>query len=234
VPKRQPKPEPITPEEVMGSPALQGFDTFLRYRSTEQPESGNGGAEEAESRSLGGGQASSPTAATPTSITPTGITPMGIPPQGDAPVGDFGLSLPPIENISVSLPAGIAEVKPGPKIRRAIKAQDGHSMGEQAVYQALWNAASPEGHDTRLIRIGYGGLQSLCGLDKTNCKDNLRSLIQKLAIEVVSPFSVKKNEGNAYRIFSPAAVLKRRKAAGMEWVIRNKGVRFVDYSPIGE
>ena len=95
------------------------------------------------------------------------------------------------------------------------------------MYQALWNAASVETPDTRLIRIGYGGLQSLCGLDKTNCKDNIQSLIRKLAVDVVSPFSVQRNQGNVYRIFSSNAILKRRKAAGMEWVIRNKGVRFV-------
>ena len=107
-------------------------------------------------------------------------------------------------------------------------------MGEQAVYQALWNAAGVETPDTRLIRIGYGGLQSLCGLDKTNCKDNIQSLIRKLAVEVVSPFSVKRNQGNVYRIFSPNAILKRRKAAGMEWVIRTKGVRFVNHPRTGE
>src|SRR5204863_4207973 len=117
---------------------------------------------------------------------------------------------------------------------RAAKAQDGHSAGEQAVYLALWNAANPESPDTRLIRIGYGGIQSLCGLDKTNCKDNLQSLIRKLAVEIISPFSVEKNQGNAYRIFSGKAILKRRQLAGMEWVIRNKGVRFVEDPETGE
>jgi len=218
VPKRQPKPEPITPEEVMGSPALQGFDTFLRYRSTEGPEPGNGGAGESGS--------GSEDIETPSGVAPIGISPTSESLRGDTPAGD--------QDIGVYLPVPIAEFKPGPKIRRAVKAQDGHSMGEQAVYQALWNAASVESADAKLIRIGYGGLQSLCGLDKTNCKDNIRSLIEKLAVEVVSPFSVKRNEGNTYRIFSPGAILRRRKAAGMEWVIRNKGVRFVDHPPTGD
>jgi hypothetical protein len=205
VPKRQPKPEPITPEEVMGSPALQGFDTFLRYRSAEGP----GNASPVE----------------PTGVTPIGITPTGVSHIGTTPIGD---------GRSGNAAPVIAEFKPAPKIRRALKAQDGHSIGEHAVYHALWNAASPETPDSRLIRIGYGGLESLCGLDKTNCKDNIQSLTRKLAIEVVSPFSVQRNQGNAYRIFSTNAIMKRRKAAGMEWVIRNKGVRFVNYSPMGE
>jgi hypothetical protein len=214
VPKRQPKPEPITPEEVMGSPALQGFDTFLRYRTAEGPELENGWTVEPASVVSTG-------AAGPND-SPAGVTPIGHSPSGDAQVGD-------IHALST-----IAEFRPGPKIRRALKIQDGHSTGEHAVYQALWNAASVETPDTRLIRIGYGGLQSLCGLDKTNCKDNIQSLIRKLAVEVVSPFSVQRNQGNVYRIFSSNAILKRRKAAGMEWVIRNKGVRFVSHPPMGE
>ncbi len=207
MPKRQPKPEPITPEEVMGSPALQGFDTFLRHRVAEGPVAEASGEAETEAK-----------VHLPPCESPIGYTPTGEIQNGEIGMGTL---------------AAIAEIKPGPKIRRALKTQDGHSTGEQLVYQALWNAASVETPDTRLIRIGYGGLQSLCGLDKTNCKDNIQSLIRKLAVEVVSPFSVQRNQCNVYRIFSASATMKRRKAAGMEWVIRNKGVRFVD-SPIGD
>jgi hypothetical protein len=204
VPKRQPKPEPITPEEVMGSPALQGFDTFLRYRTVDQAESENGRAGESASSAGQAGTKDQLADSQPE------ITPIGVLPGGDNSASDIETS------------GAIAEFRPAPKIRRALKIQDGHSTGEQAVYQALWNAASVETPDTRLIRIGYGGLQSLCGLDKTNCKDNIQSLIRKLAVEVVSPFSVQRNQGNVYRIFSSNAILKRRKAAGMEWVIRNR------------
>ena len=214
MPKRQPKPEPITPEEVMGSPALQGFDTFLRHRTAEGPEIESRGFEEArDTPSAGQAETTGQSTVAPPDISPIGNTPDGEINRGVMPIGYLST---------------IAEIRPGPKIRRALKVQDGHSTGEQLVYQALWNAASVESPDTRLIRIGYGGLQSLCGLDKTNCKDNIQSLIRKLAVEVVSPFSVQRNQGNVYRVFSPGFILKRRKAAGMEWVIRNKGVRFVD------
>src|SRR5262249_16755498 len=157
-------------------------------------------------------------------VSPSGVEPVSKTQAGQSQPGDINIG-----NFD-----GIAEVRPGPKIRRAVKAQDGHSTGEQLVYQAMWNAASVETPDTRLIRIGYGGLQSLCGLDKTNCKDNLQSLIRKLALEILSPFSVKRNQGSANRGFSANSVLKRRRAAGMEWVIRNKGVRFVSQPAIGE
>ena len=224
MPKRQPKPEPITPEEVMDSPALQGFDSFLRYRSAEEEGPAKRGATKPAERRADGVDQS------PTSKPPAGLAPMGERPIPDSPLSDqTGATTP-----AAKIPLEIAEFKPGPKIRRVLRAQDGHSLGEQAVYQALWSAASAETSETRLIRIGYGGLQSLCGLDKTNCKDNIQSLIRKLAVEVAEPFNVEKSQGNAYRVFSPSAILKRRKAAGMEWVIRNKGVRFVSHPPMGE
>ena len=243
MPKRQPKPEPITPEEVMDSPALQGFDTFLRHRVSEAPPTGSIGARESTER-LTTAQAEPhepeviPNNEIPIGVIQSGVSSVGILPDGMSQIGDPPDGLPHNGDIQSGETAmggisGIVEIRPGPKIRRAVKIQDGHSTGEQLVYQALWNAASAETNESRLIRIGYGGLQSLCGLDKTNCKDNIQSLIRKLALEVVSPFSVQRNQGNVYRVFSASAIMKRRKAAGMEWVIRNKGVRFVD-SPIGD
>ena len=185
MPKRQRKPEPITPEEVMDSPALRGFDAFLRYRPT-------------------------------------------VPPSGTQPIDVLNVGLTPIGEKATP----VRVFKPPPRVRRAIRAEDGHSIGEQVLYEALWREAAPESAESRVIRIGYGGMQSLCGLDKSNCKKNILVLIRKLTVELVDAFSVQKNEGNTYRIYSPETILQRRHAAGMDWVVRSRGVRFVD-PPIG-
>jgi hypothetical protein len=243
MPRRQPKPEPITPEEVMDSPALRGLETLLQSRSPEELAHGpyDVSGKGAPSAGLSSGHAISPPGATPIGVRRPGVSPDGYIQPGDSPrsATSVGYSqsgeapageLPPYAIPMAALPevANAAVFKPGPKIHRAARVRDGHSAGEHAIYLALWNAASPESPDTKLIRIGYGGLQSLTNLDKTNCKDNIQSLIRKLAVEIVSPFSVARNEGNTYRIFSERAILKRRQLAGMEWVIRNKGVRFVE------
>jgi hypothetical protein len=167
----------------MDSPALRGFDTFLRYRAGDPP-----------------------------------LAHLPLPPShtGETPIGETAVRV----------------FRPPPRVRRAIRAEDGHSIGEQVLYDALWREAAPETAESRVLRIGYGGMQSLCGLDKSNCKKNMLALIRKLAIELVDGFSVQKNEGNTYRIYSPEAVLRRRHAAGMDWVVRSRGVRFVD-PPIG-
>ncbi len=113
------------------------------------------------------------------------------------------------------------------KIRRAIVAQDGHSSGEQLLYQSLWNAARPESPDTRLISVGYNGMSALCKLDKSNCKKNIQSLLEKLSVQVAETYQSASSTGTTYRIFSYREILRRREAAGMVWVIRTSGVRFV-------
>jgi len=115
------------------------------------------------------------------------------------------------------------------KIRRAVVAQDGHSSGEQLLYQALWNAARPESGslDRRIIVAGYQGMSALCKLDKKNCKKNAKGLIDKLALEVAETYRSNERIGTTYRIFSYKEILRRREEAGMIWVVRTSGVRFV-------
>lgn len=57
-------------------------------------------------------------------------------------------------------------------------------------------------------------------------KRNLTYLIEKLAVEVISPENSATRTGRTYRIYSYAAILKRRKNAAMLYVVRDKGVRF--------
>jgi hypothetical protein len=118
------------------------------------------------------------------------------------------------------------------RIRRATVAQDGHSSGEQLLYQSLWNAARAETPETRLISVGYNGMSTLCKLDKSNCKKNIQSLIEKLAVQVAETYQSASSTGTTYRIFSYREILRRREAAGMVWVIRTSGVRFVN--PVSE
>ena len=125
----------------------------------------------------------------------------------------------------VSVPA----VAPGRiKVRRCLATHDGHSLGEEVLYQALWKAAVPESPDTRTIVIGWRGMSQLCRMTPKNCKINTQRLIRKLALEVLSPYNTPESIGTTYRIYSDGAILQRRRAAGLEWVVRSRGVEFVD------
>jgi len=114
------------------------------------------------------------------------------------------------------------------RIRRCLAAHDGHSLGEEVLYQALWKAAATESGETRTIVIGWRGMSQLCRMTPKNCKINTQRLIRKLALEVLSPYNTPESIGTTYRVYSSDAILRRRQDAGLEWVVRSRGVEFVD------
>src|SRR5438445_2386450 len=112
------------------------------------------------------------------------------------------------------------------QIRRAVLAQDGHSLGEQALYEALWQAARRQSHQARLISIGYRGMAELARLTVNNCKANIKALANKLAVEEISSYT--HAHARSYLIYSFSAILERRKAAGLTHYVKTRGVQFVD------
>jgi hypothetical protein len=124
----------------------------------------------------------------------------------------------------------IPAVLPGPRlrIRKCGATHDGHSLGEEVLYQALWKAAHAESAKTRTIVIGWRGMSQLCRMTPKNCKINTQRLIRKLALEVLSPYNTPESIGTTYRVYSDEAILQRRREAGLEWVVRSRGVEFVD------
>ena len=126
----------------------------------------------------------------------------------------------------VSFPA----VAPGQRlrIRKCAATHDGHSLGEEVLYQALWKAATADSAGTRTIVIGWRGMSQLCRMTPKNCKINTQRLIRKLALEVLSPYNTPESIGTTYRVYSDQAILQRRREAGLEWVVRSRGVEFVD------
>jgi hypothetical protein len=78
------------------------------------------------------------------------------------------------------------------------------------------------------VTIGLGRLSRAARLSENNCRLNIRTLVKKLAIEEIGAENSREGIGKTYRIYSYSAILERRRAAGLEWVIRTKGVAFVD------
>jgi hypothetical protein len=112
------------------------------------------------------------------------------------------------------------------RVREAVTVQDAHSLAEQAVYDAMYRAGKPYQGDSRILTIGLRTLAELARMAYSNCKANVRSLVSKLAIEEREGFSY--TDGRTYVVYSFREILRRRKAAGLTHVIRNRGVAFVD------
>jgi hypothetical protein len=131
--------------------------------------------------------------------------------------------------IRILVPEPAARAPRG-RIRRALAMEDGHSLAEQAVYTALWKAATPLNehiNSDRTIRIGYHRLAQMTRLSWVSVKANLRSLEKKLALEVIGAENSATQEGKRYLVYAPGSVLERRKKAGLEWVRRTRGVELL-------
>ena len=116
--------------------------------------------------------------------------------------------------------------RPLTRIRRATLAQDGHSFGEQALYDAMWQHAHPHDDGSRIVTLGYRRMSELARLTVNNCKANIQALIQKLAVEEVSGFT--HSQGRTYLVYNYSAIIQRRREAGLTHYIKSRGVVFVD------
>ena len=116
--------------------------------------------------------------------------------------------------------------KPRTRVFRATRVEHAHTPGERLVLQSLWTNAT--GNDKeRTIRIGYDRLAALSGFNWKTARSCLRSLEDKLAIETLQPEDPNSRIGRLYRIHGFEAILERRRAAGLEWVQKGRGVEFV-------
>ena len=127
------------------------------------------------------------------------------------------------------LPKPVRPAVPQRHVRRAVLAQDGHSSGEEMLYQALWNSkyTRQETRETKLVTIGWKAMSKMARMTPRNTKRNCQSLIDKLALEQLSDENSRESIGRTYRVFSYKSILERRRAAGMEWITRTRGVEFV-------
>ena len=116
------------------------------------------------------------------------------------------------------------------RIRQARTVQDAHTPAENALFQILWEKGTGETPQYRLIKAGLADISRWTGAHKTSCRDYLRALILKLAIEEAETFnaSAGKEGARVYRIYSADAILERRRRAGFTHVIRTGAVTFVD------
>jgi hypothetical protein len=116
------------------------------------------------------------------------------------------------------------------KIRKCRLSQDAHSSGEEMLYRILWEEGKPETTNalgTRIVRIGYAELSSKARMHKANVRLNLANLVAKLAIEQSGDFNSRDMIAKAYRVYSFKEILERRRAGGLEYVVRQKNVVFV-------
>jgi hypothetical protein len=212
--------EPITYDELMSNAGMSGFVSFLEHPSPAQATQ----ALAIEAEAVAGTVAA--TAAIP--------QPGGTDDRFSSSVFSTGRSSVPLGKTDDGKRSSVPRGRQG-RIRKAALAEDGHSLAEQAVYEVLWQAASPAGDVAdadRTIRIGYHRLAQMTRLSWVSVKANLRTLERKLAIEVTGSENSATREGKCYLVYSRSSILERRKQAGLEWVRRTRGVELLSQAAI--
>lgn len=126
------------------------------------------------------------------------------------------------------------------RLHRCALVQDAHSPGEQVVLNSLYRMAKsprwgrPQADGSFLVSAGLRDIAEQTCMHETNVRFNLRSLIEKLAIEIVEDEDRKRQTARVYQVFSYKEILERRRASGLEWVIKNRGVRFISKEKVEE
>lgn len=113
------------------------------------------------------------------------------------------------------------------KLHRCSTVQDGHSANEQLLYEMLWRSAKAVNPDERLLSISREDMASQTRITVRNVKGVVDRLIEKLAIEKAIESNSFIRAAATYRVYSYRAILERRRSAGLEWVTRANGVKFI-------
>jgi hypothetical protein len=144
---------------------------------------------------------------------------------------------PATESAAALLPLPAKPNRRPARVRKANVMEDGHSLAEQAVYEALWKAGVSENgaeESDRIIRIGYHRLAQITRLSWVSVKANLRSLEKKLAIDVIGSEISAEQQGKMYRVYSRFVVMERRRRAGLDWVRRTRGVELLARASVAD
>ena len=114
------------------------------------------------------------------------------------------------------------------KIWKCRRVQDGHSHVEQMVYQVLRERGELQADGSRTVAIGLSALALACCVSVRRIGLVVRRLILKKTLQVLTPEISAKSQSRSYAVLTEEQILSGRRAAGLEWVMRRRGVEFVD------
>lgn len=105
-------------------------------------------------------------------------------------------------------------------------AQTGHTLTEQMVYTAMWRLLGSQNQEAE-SREGLLPMRIVAAkssLSLRNLRRVLHSLVEKLAVDVTEFEDKTKSIPRRYRVWSPKAVVDRRRRAGYTHVYRNRNL----------
>jgi hypothetical protein len=106
------------------------------------------------------------------------------------------------------------------KLSIAGNVQSGESLGETAVYNAMWLLAKEDQWEggkvtSKVISIGWKRIARAASVSWPTAKKNCLSLIEKLNLKKIGEHDSVACKGTQYRIYSYPQILSRRRKAGL-------------------
>lgn len=143
-------------------------------------------------------------------------------------------ALPTVSHAPVLTASEVHRVNNRVRVHRCARVHDAHTPGEQVLLNTLYELAAdpvygqkqPDG--SHLVAISMAAIAERIAMHETNVRMNIRSLTTKLALDLAALEDRKKQSARQYRLYTPEQILERRRKAGFEWVVKNRGVHFVD------
>jgi hypothetical protein len=230
---------PITYDELLSNSSMTGLISFLEVPPHSAVEAESGG-KSSGAPNLGAPELPPDTSARSSDVIPfPGLVPPPSPDKSesirpDPSIGAPNLGAPILATGDTLFTSDSTDIvyRPSAEVREMRQAQDGHTIGEQRLYEALWRLSRPVERHARAITIGERTLAAQANMSYSAAQDNARGLIRKLAIEVRSATS--KNAPKTYVVFSYEEILRRRRAAGLtHYVKRTSAVELVDLASFG-
>lgn len=111
-------------------------------------------------------------------------------------------------------------------IRPFDTAQQGHTLSEHLVYTAMWRLLGSQGQepDSREGLLPMRLIATKVSLSLRNLRRVLHSLIEKLAVDVTEYEDKTRSIPRRYRVWSPRAIVDRRRTAGLTHVYRSRNL----------
>lgn len=103
---------------------------------------------------------------------------------------------------------------------RASTAEEGHTPTEQAIYEMLGKTGTPDNGECRIAAGGNRTLAEQLHLSHSTVKVVIKSLILKLALDIVDDRTA--TNARTYRVYSYSQIRERRSAAALDWVYPNR------------
>jgi hypothetical protein len=111
------------------------------------------------------------------------------------------------------------------RLFRPVRPSDGHTDGEDRLYQFMWERGQKHQPGVRLFGGSMRVLAQALGRDARNTRPLVESLIRKLSLQIARETDFRGSRW--YYVFDYAEISRRRRQAGLEWALKNKGIQLL-------